>query len=130
MSDLHVEGMYAGQARDRFPAEEESGDEAAWIGRENSFDHHMNPVDPGFGAQAFGVETGGDAGRVVTNHDALRSDDGDSAGYFDIGTESLANIGQALRGEDNAVTENKPLGPTEGMKLKKAVIGGAKGVWP
>ncbi|WP_146083983.1 alpha/beta hydrolase [Rathayibacter iranicus] len=130
VSDLHVEGMYAGQARDKYPNEEESGDEAAWIGRRYSFDHHVNPVDPGFGAHAFGVETGGDAGRVVTNHDALRSDDGDSAGYFDIHTEALLNIGRALRGETDLITENKPLGPTEFQKFKKAVIGGEKGVWP
>ncbi|MHC2185811.1 pimeloyl-ACP methyl ester carboxylesterase [Rathayibacter agropyri] len=119
VSDLHVEGMYAGQARDRFSTEEESGDEAAWIGRENSFDHHVNPVDLGFGAHAFGVETGGDAGRVVTNHDALRSDDGDSAGYFDINTEALLNTGRALRGETDLITENKPLGPTKFMKFRR-----------
>lgn len=77
----------------------------------------MNPVDPGFGAHAFGVETGGDAGRIVTNHDALRSDTGDSAGYFDINTEALANTAAALSGRTDLLTENKPLGPTRSMKF-------------
>ncbi|WP_461514452.1 alpha/beta hydrolase [Rathayibacter agropyri] len=113
VNDLHVESMYAGQARSKFPFEEESGDEAAWIGREYSDDHHVNPVDPGFGARAFGVETGGDAGRVVTNHDALESDDGDLVGYFDVGSEALLNAANALSGKTDLLTEYKPLGLTE-----------------
>ncbi|NRD09371.1 hypothetical protein [Rathayibacter agropyri] len=126
MSDLHVEGMYAGQARNKLLFEEESGDEAAWMGRQASRDHHVNPVDPEFGAQAFGVETGGDAGRIVTNHDALKSDDGDSAGYFDLGTESLRNIGRALRGEADAVTDYKPLARTDLENFLKDVADGAE----
>ncbi|WP_258059087.1 hypothetical protein [Rathayibacter rathayi] len=30
----------------------------------------MNPADPDFGVEVFGVETGGDKGRIVTNDDA------------------------------------------------------------
>ncbi|NRD09373.1 hypothetical protein HRF29_10560 [Rathayibacter agropyri] len=130
VSDLHVEGMYAGQARNKALYEEESGDEAAWMGRHYSRDHHVNPVKPEFGAQAFGVETGGDAGRVVTNHDALRSDNGDSAGYFDINTEALANTAAALSGRTDLLTANKPLDRTELEKFLKEVSDGVESFLP
>ncbi|QHC56694.1 alpha/beta hydrolase [Rathayibacter tanaceti] len=130
VSDLHVEDMYAGQARDKLPFETESGDEAAWIGRRFSRDHHVNPADPGFGAHVFGVETGGDEGRIVTNHDATKSDDGPLAGYLDQGTESLANVGRAFRGEVDALTEDAPLGPTDFQKFMKGMIAGETGILP
>ncbi|PPG69224.1 hypothetical protein [Rathayibacter rathayi] len=69
-SDLHVEAIDAGQARNKLPFETESGDETAWVGRQYSRDHQVNPADPDFGVEVFGVETGGDKGRIVTNDDA------------------------------------------------------------
>lgn len=38
-SDLHVEAIDAGQARNKLPFETESGDETAWVGRQYSRDH-------------------------------------------------------------------------------------------
>ncbi|PPI75620.1 hypothetical protein C5E12_00795 [Rathayibacter rathayi] len=120
-SDLHAEAVYAGQARDKYFGETESGDEAAWVGRDFSWDHHTNPADEDFGATVFGVETGGDAGRIVTEHAALKSDDGDVAGYLDKGTESLRNAARAISGQTDLLTENKPLGMT---KMQKQMIKG------
>ncbi|PPF28273.1 alpha/beta hydrolase, partial [Rathayibacter tritici] len=114
-SDLHAEAVYAGQARGKYIGETESGDEAAWMGRFFSWDHHTNPADEDFGATVFGVETGGDKGRIVTNHDATKGDYGDLAGYFDKGTESLRNTARALSGQADLLTENKPLGMTESV---------------
>ncbi|PPH22687.1 hypothetical protein C5C66_08215 [Rathayibacter toxicus] len=110
--DLHVDAVYAGEARRRAFFDPEGGDEAAWMGRELSTEHRVNPMDPHFGGHSFGVETGGDAGRVVTDHSAIVSDNGPRAGYLDQGTESLKNAARALSGQNDKVTPNKPLGPT------------------
>lgn len=124
-ADLHADAVYAGQGRLKFLGEKESGDEISWMGRGLSRDHHVNPVEDGFGAHAFGVESGGDAGRPVTGHGALISDSGDEAGYFDEETESLRNTALALSGESDRLTEYTPLGPTE---AQKNVIKGLSGV--
>ncbi|KZX20160.1 alpha/beta hydrolase family protein [Rathayibacter tanaceti] len=124
-SDLHAEAVYAGQARSKLVGETESGDEAAWMGREFSTDHHTNPADEDFGAQVFGVETGGEAGRVVTNHDVLKSDVGDLAGYLDEQTESLRNVARAVSGRADLLTENRPLGPTDFQKKLRQATDGA-----
>ncbi|PPG16685.1 hypothetical protein C5C74_11785 [Rathayibacter sp. AY1E8] len=123
-SDLHAESVFAGQARDKYLGETESGDEAAWMGRAFSWNHHTDPADEDFGARVFGVETGGDAGRIVTDHAALKSDDGDLAGYLDTNTESLQNAAWAVSRRLDLLTENRPLGPTA---FQKAVVGASHG---
>ncbi|TQM65899.1 alpha/beta hydrolase family protein [Klugiella xanthotipulae] len=119
-ADLNADRVYSGHARDKYPGERESGDQWAWIGRDTSRDHRVNPLSPGFGAQGFGVETGGDAGRVVTDHNPLMGN-GDEAGYFDQRTESLQNMVWAIKGETEKITPYAPLGPTN---LQEALIEG------
>ena len=88
-ADLKAGHVYSGHARDNLPfVEAESGDQWAWIGRDASRDHKVNPVEPEFGSHAFGTDTGGDVGRIVTDHSTLMSDNGEQAGYVDKGTES------------------------------------------
>ncbi len=120
-ADLNAGQVYSGHARDKMPGESESGDQWAWTGRENSRDHHVNPMKPEFGSYAFGTDTGGDAGRVVTDHSALIGDDGGQAGYFDKRTESLKNTVWAIKGEAEKITPYVPLGPTD---LQKALLEG------
>ncbi|QHC71288.1 hypothetical protein GSU45_13450 [Rathayibacter sp. VKM Ac-2801] len=115
-SDLSAEAVYAGQARDKYIGEKASGDEAAWMGRAFSSDHHTDPAGEDFGAGVFGVETGGVTGRVVTDHAALVSDTGSRAGYLDEGTESLWNAAMAVSRRAGELTPNKPLGMTEMQK--------------
>jgi hypothetical protein len=120
-ADLNAGHVYSGHARDKIPGETESGDQWAWTGRENSRDHHVNPIKPGFGSHAFGSDTGGGAGRAVTDHSALMGDDGGQAGYFDKRTESLKNTVWAIKGEAEKITPYVPLGPTD---LQKALLEG------
>ncbi|MET3901711.1 alpha/beta hydrolase [Paenarthrobacter sp. 4246] len=120
-ADLNAGHVYSGHARDKIPGETESGDQWAWTGRENSRDHHVNPIKPEFGSHAFGTDTGGDAGRPVTDHNGLMSDGGEQAGYFDERTESLKNVAWAIRGETEKITPYVPLGPTD---LQKALLEG------
>lgn len=120
-ADLNAGHVYSGHARDKIPGETESGDQWAWTGRENSRDHHVNPIKPEFGSHAFGTDTGGDAGRPVTDHNGLMSDGGEQAGYFDEQTESLKNVAWAIRGETEKITPYVPLGPTD---LQKALLEG------
>ena len=63
MPDRYIPGT-----SETIPGESESGDQWAWIGRDTSHDHKVNPMDFEFGSHAFGTDTGGDAGRVVTDH--------------------------------------------------------------
>lgn len=111
-SDLHANAVYSGQARPRLLWEQESGDEAAWMGRSLLSEHQVNPMKLSFGGHPFGVETGGDAGRVVTDHAALMSDSGPRVGYFDKGSEALWNAARAVTRRDDLITENRPLGFT------------------
>ncbi|AGW42724.1 RNA polymerase, sigma factor [Leifsonia xyli subsp. cynodontis DSM 46306] len=113
--------MYSGHARDKLPGERESGDQWAWIGRTSSRDHTVNPMTPGFGSHPFGVETGGDADRIVTDHSPLVSDGGTEAGYLDRGTESLANTARAITSDTAEITRYAPLGPTN---YQKGVLSG------
>ncbi|MGM1018924.1 MAG: alpha/beta hydrolase [Actinomycetota bacterium] len=110
--DLNAGTVYAGQARDRFDFESESGDQWAWVGRAVSPEHRINPVQDDFGAEAFRVESGGDAGRVVTDHSVLMADAGEDAGYLDKNTESLRNTAWAISGQPELITDRVPLGPT------------------
>ncbi|MBP3044491.1 alpha/beta hydrolase family protein [Arthrobacter jiangjiafuii] len=123
-ADLNAGQVYSGHARDKMPWETESGDQWAWIGRETSRDHTVNPMDSEFGSHAFGTDTGGDAGRVVTDHSTHMSDNGEQAGYLDKGTESLKNTARAIKGETELITEYAPLGPTD---QQKALIEGMNG---
>lgn len=117
VGDLNAGAVYSGHARDKFPGERESGDQWAWVGRDSSRDHRVNPMAPEFGAKTFGVETGGDAGRIVTEiHSPLMSDDGAEEGYLDRQTESLANTARAVSGETGSMTPYAPLGPTNVQK--------------
>ncbi|AGW42061.1 hypothetical protein O159_21420 [Leifsonia xyli subsp. cynodontis DSM 46306] len=116
VADLNAGAVYSGHARDKFLGETESGDPWAWIGRDGSRDHRVNPLAPDFGSQAFGVETGGDSGSSVTDHGPLLSDDGPEAGYFDYETESLANTARAVSGKTGSITPYAPLGPTNFQK--------------
>lgn len=120
-ADLNAGHVYPGHARDKIPGETESGDQRAWTGREGSRDHHVNPIKPEFGSHAFGTDTGGDAGRAVTDHNGLMPDGGEQAGYFDERTESLKNVAWAIRGETEKITPYVPLGPTD---LQKALLEG------
>ena len=122
--DLNADKVYSGHARDKVPfVETESGDQWAWIGRDFSRDHKVNPIDSEFGSHTFGTDTGGDAGRVVTDHPALMSDNAEQAGYLDIRTESLKNTAWAIRGETEKITPYVPLGPTD---MQKAWLEGMK----
>ena len=122
--DLNADQVYSGHARDKVPfIESESGDQWAWIGRDASRDHKVNPIDSEFGSHAFGTDTGSDAGRVVTDHSTLMSDNGEQAGYLDIRTESLKNTAWAIRGETEKITPYVPLGPTD---MQKAWLEGMK----
>lgn len=123
VADLNADTVYSGQARDVYPWESEGGDEWAWIGRDFSHDHHVNPISPEFGAHAFGVESGGDAGRPVTSHSVLKGNGGDEAGYLDEGTESLQNAAWAISGDSRFITPHMPLGPTG---FQKSVLEGSK----
>nr|WP_237686174.1 alpha/beta hydrolase [Arthrobacter jiangjiafuii] len=117
-ADLNAGQVYSGHARDKVPfIETESGDQWAWIGRDFSDDHKVNPIEPEFGSHAFGTDTGGGAGRVVTDHSTLMSDDGEEAGYLDIRTESLYNTAWAIQGETELITPYVPLGPTDQQKV-------------
>lgn len=117
-ADLNAEHVYSGHARDKVPfIESESGDQWAWTGRDFSDDHHVNPMTPEFGSHAFGTDTGGDAGRIVTDHSTHMSDDGDQAGYLDIRTEALKNTARAIKGETELITPYVPLGPTDQQKV-------------
>lgn len=120
-ADLNARHVYSGHARDKMPGETESGDQWAWTGRENSRDHHVNPIRPEFGSHAFGTDTGGDAGRAVADHNALMPEDGGQVGYFDVRTESLENVGRVIAGETEKITPYVPLGPTD---LQKALLEG------
>ena len=117
-ADLNAGQVYSGYARDKIPfIESESGDQWAWTGREFSDDHHVNPMTPEFGSHAFGTDTGGDAGRIVTDHSTHMSDDGDQAGYLDKRTESLKNTAWAIKGQAEKITPYVPLGPTDQQKV-------------
>ncbi|MCC3267294.1 hypothetical protein [Arthrobacter gengyunqii] len=98
-ADLNAGQVYSGHARDKMPWETESGDQWAWIGRDTSRDHKVNPMDFEFGSHAFGTDTGGDAGRIVTDHSTLMSDNGAQAGYLDKGTEPLKIRPGQLKGK-------------------------------
>lgn len=119
-ADLNATNVYSGHARDKLPFESESGDQWAWTGRDTSRDHHVNPMSPDFGSKPFGVESGGDAGRIVTDHNTLMGDSGPAAGYLDQETESLRNTANAISGNPDKITEHKPLGPTDFQKAMEA----------
>jgi hypothetical protein len=124
-ADLNVDQIFSGNARDKLPGETESGDQWAWVGRVNSRDHHVNPLGTGFGSRGFGVETGGDAGRIVTDHSPLISDDGDQAGYLDKRTESLQNVARVIKGDTGDITAYAPLGLTN---FQQSMVDGANNV--
>ncbi len=111
-STLHADHVYAGQARDVLPGlEDGQGDQLAWVGRVGSIDHHTNPVTPDFGAETFGTDTGGIAGKPVTDHGVHVEDPGGD-GYLDPRTESLQNVVRVITHETEDLTVYSPKGPT------------------
>lgn len=110
--DLTANNVYAGHARDKDPwLWFTDGDQWAWIGRDSSTEHSIDPMDDEFEALTFGTDTDvSDVGDPVTTHSVR--DAGDGAGYLDAGTESLANIGRILRNEPEKITEHVDQGPS------------------
>ncbi|TQL40528.1 alpha/beta hydrolase family protein [Leucobacter komagatae] len=122
-SQLNAEKVYSGHARDRLMIDPDSGDQWAWIGRDFSSDHKVDPMHPAFGGRPFGVDTGGDAGDPVVGHDPLIKNGG---GYFSQDTESLRNVVRAIKGETADITEYVPLGPTQ---MQEAQMGLGQHGW-
>lgn len=115
-SDLHANAVYPGQAHGIAPWDDGGGDKWAQSGRGPLSQHQVDPMDPAFGGHPFGVETGGDAGRIVTDHEALISDHGPRAGYFDKNTEASLNAARAIQGDLDGITpysRPEPLPPAE-----------------
>ena len=109
-SDLNAENVYAGHARDAIPYAED-GDEWAWLGRELSSEHGVDPMSEDFGAVTFGTDTRADgAGEPVTTHSVHEPEDG--AGYYDPETEASINIGRILRNEQEQISEHVNQGLT------------------
>jgi len=123
VKDLNAGQVYSGHARDGFPLLEFlQGDQWAWVGRDNSQDHHLDPMDPAFGSHRFGVDNGGAAGRPVTDHGALMGA-GKEAGYFDLRTESLANTLLAIYGGPHAISAHKELPKVEEIYVERGTYG-------
>lgn len=113
---LHADEMYSGQAQDVWAIDPTGGDQWAWIGR-LSAEHPVNPLDPAFGAHAFGVA--GEAGlQPVTDHGVSTSD---GTGYLDKRTESLKNVALATTGHGDLTSPYVEPGPTP---LQRALIEG------
>ncbi len=111
-SQLHAEHVYAGNAQPVYPGlEEGQGDQWSWVGRSASADHHINPMDPAFGAVTFGTDTGGAAGRPVTDHAFHVEGEGEGDGYGNTGTESVRNVAHIFNNEPEKLTPyvQKPL---------------------
>lgn len=120
-SDLHAGQVFAGQARDVIPGLE-SGKGDAWAGTGRAFGNHpVNPVDPSFGARAFGTDTG-IGGHSVTDH-SVHTDLG--TGYLDRGTESLKNVVLATTGQGDDVSAYEPHGLTP---LQQSLLDGMTNV--
>lgn len=116
-SDIHADHVYAGQARDVIPGlEDGQGDQWAWTGRDFG-NHPVNPVDPDFGAQTFGTDSGSN-GAAVTDH-GTHTDGG--TGYLDRHTESLRNVALATTGHGDQASPYVPLGPTP---LQEGLVNG------
>ncbi|WP_313546856.1 putative T7SS-secreted protein [Leifsonia aquatica] len=121
-SDIRADHVYAGQARDVIPGlEDGQGDQWAWTGR-GFGNHPVNPVDPSFGAQTFGTDSGSN-GAAVTDH-GTHTDGG--TGYLDRGTESLRNVALATTGQGDQVSAYVPKGPTA---LQQGLIDGSRYAW-
>ncbi|MGO2140422.1 MAG: alpha/beta hydrolase [Leucobacter sp.] len=121
-SQLNAKNVYSGQARDIGILDPGPGDKWASKGRSFLGDHKVNPMDPGFGGQQFGVDTGGDAGEPVIAHDPLVAGGG---GYFSKDAESLKNTAWAIKGETDKLTEY--VLPSEPTEYEKAVM--RSGTW-
>lgn len=120
-SDLHADEVYAGQARDVWAIDPAPGDQWAWAGR--SFGNHpVNPVEVGFGADVFGVDTG-EGGASVTDHGTNTPD---GTGYLDRDTESLRNVALATTGQGDQVTESIDHEPTP---FQEAMMRGIRGAY-
>lgn len=114
--DLRAEHVYSGQAQDVWALDPTGGDQWAWTGR-LSIEHPVNPIDPAFGAHAFGVA--GQAGlQPVTDHGVSTAD---GTGYLDKRTESLKNVALATTGHDDLMSPYIAPGPTP---LQKTLIEG------
>lgn len=119
-SDLNVDSVYTGQARNVLPGlESGQGDQWAWVGR-LSPEHPVDPASSSFGGRVFGAD--GDNGmRPVTDHIALVGS-GEGWGYFDLGTEALRNAALALSGRGNEASPAIPKGFTPTQEMWKDVM--------
>lgn len=102
-TDLNADRVFAGQATDSWAVFPGTGDAWAWFGR-LSWEHPVNPVDAGFGAEVFSVD-GSDGLKGVNDH-ATHTAGG--TGYLDSGTESLRNIALATTGQGDSITPEEP----------------------
>lgn len=121
-SQLNAKNVYSGQARDIGVLDPGPGDERASKGRSFLGDHTVNPMNPGFGGQQFGVDSGGDAGQPVIAQDPLVAGGG---GYFSQDAESLRNTAWAIKGETDKLTEY--VLPSEPTEYEEAVM--RSGTW-
>lgn len=112
VSDLNAAHVFAGHAQDVYPLiEAGKGDQWAWIGRDFSLEHTVDPMREEFGATTFGTDTEvEDVGDPVTTHSVHEAKAG--AGYFDPDTESLDNIGYILRNETDKLSDHIDQGLT------------------
>jgi len=118
-SDLHADEVYAGQARDVWAIDPAPGDQWAWFGRDFS-NHPVNPVEEGFGADVFGVDSG-TGGSSVTDHGTSTPG---GTGYLDDNTESLRNVALATTGQGahtSSAIEHEP------TPFQEAMTGGMRG---
>ncbi|MDQ1204636.1 alpha/beta hydrolase [Microbacterium sp. SORGH_AS_0862] len=102
-ADVNADRVFAGQATNSPAILPGTGDAWAWFGR-LSWEHPVNPVDAGFGAEVFSVD-GSDGLKGVNDH-ATHTSGG--TGYLDSGTESLRNIALATTGQGDSITPEEP----------------------
>ena len=109
--ELNADMVYAGHARDVYPfIDSDGGDQWAWMGRDFSSGHGVNPMDDDFEAMTFGTDSEAEGvGDPVATHSAR---DDDATGYYERHSESLRNIGYILRGEPEKMSDHVEKGPT------------------
>lgn len=111
-AELHADYVYAGQARDRLLLEPGQGDRWALLGRSIGT-HPVNPANPFFGADVFGVDSGVNGLTAVTEHG---SSNDSNTGYLDPGTESLWNVAHATTGHPDMLTDGPDDDPTSAYR--------------
>lgn len=110
-NDLNADAVYAGHAQDVYPfIENGQGDQWAWVGRDFSSEHGVNPMNEDFAATTFGTDSEVEgAGDPVNTHSTRQKN---QTGYYEAGSEAVVNIGRILRGEEEHVSEHIDKGLT------------------